>query len=224
MSSLLPAYTHIVNPRLKHTYLLFDDAGTLVIKSPGLSTHHIEQLLIKKSAWIQKSRKKIAAKKGHMPDFSKNPHLYFLGSPFPLLLEKHTAKTTKLHFDNHHFQLTYHTYDPTRFTKHIDTFYKQEAQQYIPPLVTQWAKQMELSFQAIRFRKTKRQWGSCSSGNILNFNTMLMKLPEHLIEYVIVHELSHIDHKHHQRDFWNCVERYLPDYKERVAELKTYTP
>ena len=224
MSSLLPAYTHIINPRLKHTYLAFDDTGTLVIKSPGLSNRHIEQLLIQKSAWIERSRRKIASKKGRYPDFANDPCLYFLGSPFPVLLEKHTHKTTKLCFDNSVFRLTYHTYEPLRFIKHIDTFYKQKAQQYIPPLVTQWAKRMELSFQAIRFRKTKRQWGSCSSGNVLSFNTMLMKLPKHLIEYVIVHELSHIHHKHHQHAFWNCVEHYLPDYKKRIAELKTYTP
>ena len=224
MSSLLPAYTHIVNPKLKHTYLLFDDTGTLVIKSPGLSIHHIEQLLIQKSAWIERSRRKIASKKGRYPDFSNDPYLYFLGKPFPILLEKHTSKTTKLCFDNSVFRLTYHMYEPLLFVKHIDTFYKQEAQQYIPPLVAAWAEKMHCSYQTLRFRKTKRQWGSCSSGNVLSFNTMLMKLPKHLIEYVIVHELSHIHYKHHQHAFWKCVERYLPDYKARVAELKTYTP
>ena len=224
MSSLLPAYTHIINPRLKHTYLLFDDTGTLVIKSPGLSIDHIEQLLIQKSAWIERSRRKIASKKGRYPDFTNNPYLYFLGTPFQVILEKNTSKTTKLDFDNNVFKLIYHTFDTALFTKRIDTFYKQEVQRYIPPLVDQWAEKMGCSYQTVRFRKTKRQWGSCSSGNVLSFNTMLMKLPKHLIEYVIVHELSHIHHKHHQHAFWNCVEHYLPDYKKRIAELKTYTP
>ncbi|SFV89956.1 Putative predicted metal-dependent hydrolase [hydrothermal vent metagenome] len=224
MSSLLPSYTHIVNPKLKHTYLSFDDTGSLVIKSPGLSPHHIEQLLIKKSAWIQRSKKKIASKKGYYPDFSKDPHLYFLGQAVPVLLERHTLKNTKLIFENSLFRLQYHTYDPERFTKHIDTFYRQKAQQYIPPRVEQWAKRMGVTFQSVRFRKTKRQWGSCSCSNTLSFNTMLMKLPQKLIDYVIVHELSHINHKHHRQTFWQCVEHYLPDYKANVAELKTYTP
>ena len=224
MSSILPSYTHIVNPKLKHTYLSFDDTGNLIIKSPGLSPRHIEQLLIKKAAWVQRSRDKISSKKGRFPDFTNNPYLYFLGTPLQIVLEKNTSKITKLDFDNDVFKLIYHTFDTTLFAKRIDTFYKQEAKRYIPPLVDQWAKRMELSFQEIRFRKTKRQWGSCSSGNTLSFNTMLMKLPKHLIEYVIVHELSHIHHKHHRHTFWKCVEHYLPDYKDRVAELKTYTP
>ena len=75
----------------------------------------------------------------------------------------------------------------------------------------------------IRFRKTKRQWGSCSGKNVLSFNTMLMKLPLSVIQYIIVHELAHIKHKHHQKSFWKLVEEHLPDYRQRVAELHTYT-
>ena len=75
----------------------------------------------------------------------------------------------------------------------------------------------------LSFRKTKRQWGSCSAKNDLSFNTMMMKLPQDVIQYIIVHELAHITHKHHQKTFWECVEAYLPEYKTQVKELKNYT-
>jgi predicted metal-dependent hydrolase len=52
---------------------------------------------------------------------------------------------------------------------------------------------------------------------------MLMKLPPTVIAYVVVHELAHIRHKHHQRDFWNLVKRYMPDYQLQIKELHTYT-
>ena len=86
-----------------------------------------------------------------------------------------------------------------------------------------WAENINLSPAYILFRKTKRQWGSCSAKNVLSFNTMIMKLPPDVIEYIIVHELSHIKHRHHQKAFWQLIERYLPDYKRRVQELMTYT-
>jgi predicted metal-dependent hydrolase len=82
---------------------------------------------------------------------------------------------------------------------------------------------MQLFPEAIRFRKTKRQWGSCSGKNVLSFNTMLMKLPEEVIAYVVVHELAHIAHKHHQRSFWKLVGQHMPDYEAHIAELHTYT-
>jgi len=220
---ILPAYKHIINPKLKHTYLTFDIEGSLIIKSPKVSQYYIEQLLLKKSAWINRSREKLLQKKGKALNFSQETELYYKGKNYPLQLIVHNKERIKLLFDQEVFVLYYHHYDEILFQKHIDNFYKEESKECIPPLVSQWAKQMKLTPTEVRFRKTKRQWGSCSGKNVLNFNTMLMKLPLSVIEYIIVHELAHIKHKHHQKSFWNLVEKYMPDYKQRVTELKKYT-
>ena len=221
--NLLPRYTHIVNPKIKHTYLSFDNEGNLVIKSPKVSQRYIEQLLLKKSDWINRSREKILQKKGKLLDFSQGGELYYKGQAYPLKLREHSKKRTKLIFDQERFLLYYHQYDEILFQKHIDTFYKKEAKEFVPLLAEKWSRQMALAPTDIRFRKTKRQWGSCSGKNILSFNTMMMKLPQDVIQYIIVHELAHIKHKHHQKSFWKLVEHYMPDYKQHVAELKKYT-
>lgn len=221
--SLLPQYIHIVNPKLKHIYLSFDNEGNLVIKSPKVSWKQIEQLLLKKASWINTVREKIQKKKGKALDFNSVLELYFMGKAYPLTLTPHSKKRVKLNFDGSTFTLYYHTYDETLFQTHIDRFYKQEAQKQIPSRVAHWAEKMSLSPADIRFRKTKRQWGSCSSKNVLSFNTMMLKLPEDVIQYIIIHELAHIRHKHHQKSFWQLVEAYLPQYKMQVKELKNYT-
>ena len=220
---LLTQYTHIVNPKLKHIYLSFDDEGNLVIKSPKVSQKQIEKLLLKKSSWIQNSRIKFQQKKGKILNFSTSMELYFMGKAYPLILKIYEKKRAKLIFEDEQFTLYYSVYDETLFQTHIDRFYKKEAQIYIPPLVSHWADEMLLSPSDIRFRKTKRQWGSCSGKNVLSFNTMMMKLPKDVIQYIIVHELAHIQHKHHQKTFWQLVESYLPDCKIHIAELKNYT-
>jgi predicted metal-dependent hydrolase len=221
--SLLPQYIHIVNPKLKHIYLTFDNEGNLLVKSPKVSQKKIEQLILKKASWINHSRKKIQQKKGKSLDFSRDKECYFLGQIYPFTLMKHHKKRTLLDFDGQTFTLYYNTYDEKLFQKHVDRFYKNEAQKYIVPHVDRWARKMELTPLDISFRKTKRQWGSCSSKNILKFNTMMMKLPDDVIQYIIVHELAHIKHKHHQKAFWQLVEYHLPDYKTWVKELKNYT-
>lgn len=220
--SLLPHYTHIINPKLKHIYLTFDNEGNLVIKSPKVTQQKIEQLLLKKSSWINNAREKIQQKKGKTVDFSRDLELYFLGKVYPLTLVQHSKKRTHLDFDGETFRLFYHTYDERLFQTHFDRFYKIEAQKHIPSQVEFWAEKMRLSPTNVRFRKTKRQWGSCSGKNVLSFNTMMMKLPYNVIQYIIIHELAHIKHKHHQKDFWQLVEQYLPDYRKQVAELKNY--
>lgn len=220
--SLLPQYIHIVNPKLKHIYLSFDDGGNLVIKSPKVSVKQIEQLLLKKASWISTSRTKLQRKKGKPLDFSSALELYFMGEAYPLTLTPHSKKRVKLDFDGSTFTLFYHTYDERLFQTHIDRFYKKEAEQFIPSCVAQWAEKMSLSPTQIRFRKTKRQWGSCSAKDVLCFNTMMLKLPENVIQYIIVHELAHIKYKHHQKAFWQLVESYLPQYKLQEKELKNY--
>ncbi len=221
--SLLPQYTHIINPKLKHIYLTFDNEGNLVIKSPKVSQRKIEQLLLKKSSWINNSREKIRQKKGKPLDFSNTLELYFMGEAYPLHLVQHSKKRIHFDFDGEKFTLFYHTYDERLFQTHFDRFYKIEAQKHIPSHVEFWTEKMCLSPTSLRFRKTKRQWGSCSGKNVLSFNTMMMKLPHDVIQYIIIHELAHIKHKHHQKDFWQLVQQHLPDYKKQVKELKNYT-
>jgi len=221
--SILPHYIHIIKPKLKHIYLSFNEEGNLVIKSPKVSQIHIEKILLKKASWIQKSRKKFETKKGKILDFTQDSEIYFLGEAHPLTLTQTTKKYTKLTFDGDVFNLHYHIWDPTIFIRHIDAFYKKEIEQYLPLLVEKWAKTMQVTPGKTRFRKTKRQWGSCSANNDLSFNTQLMKLPLSTIEYVVVHELTHITHKHHQKSFWEHLARYLPDYTLQINTLKTYT-
>lgn len=216
-------YRHIINHRLKHIYFVFDDKGTLVIKSPKISQKKIEALLLSKTSWIQASLKKFQNKKGKTLDFTNILELYYLGVCYPLKLIQYDKKRVKLEFDTQGFTLFYHYYDEELFQKYINLFYKKEAERYIPEKVAIFAKKMKLFPQKISFRKTKRQWGSCSGQNNLSFNSMMMKLPKNVIEYIIVHELAHIKYKHHQKTFWKCVEDTLPGYKIQVKELKNYT-
>jgi predicted metal-dependent hydrolase len=74
----------------------------------------------------------------------------------------------------------------------------------------------------LSFRYAKRQWGSCSEKNNISLNIMLAKLPKDLVRYIIIHELSHIKYKNHQKEFWNFVAKYEPRYKQLTQELKKY--
>ncbi|QKF67506.1 peptidase, M48 family (DUF45 domain) [Arcobacter venerupis] len=106
--------------------------------------------------------------------------------------------------------------------KNLDTFYKKEIVKYLPNLVDEYSKKMNLFPTSISYRKNKRTWGSCNYKNGLNFNILLMKFPIELMEYVVIHELAHIEHKNHSKNFWNLVEKYCPDYKQREKIFKSF--
>lgn len=106
--------------------------------------------------------------------------------------------------------------------KSVDEFYRKQANEYITFLVDKHSKIMNLFPTKVSFRKNKRTWGSCNFKNEIRFNFLLMKYPIQIIEYVVIHELAHIVHKNHSKDFWNLVETYCSDYKDREKLFKTF--
>jgi predicted metal-dependent hydrolase len=100
-------------------------------------------------------------------------------------------------------------------TNHDKSYLKTKSQEIILPLVEKWSTIMMLTPTHVGFRYNTSRWGSCSSKNRLNFNTRLATMHPDFIEYVVVHELAHIQHKNHSKDFWAEVEKFLPDYKIR---------
>lgn len=97
---------------------------------------------------------------------------------------------------------------------------KQKAKEFLPNRVEYYSKIMQLYPKSVKINSAKTRFGSCSSQNNINFSAYLMLYPVEAIDYVVVHELAHIKYKNHQKEFYNLVEKYMPDYKKRAALLK----
>ncbi len=85
-----------------------------------------------------------------------------------------------------------------------------------------YSQQHPFVVQEVRVRNFKAQWGSCSSKQTLSFHYKLSLLPEHLMSYVVAHELSHTRHMNHSKTFWAAVEELCPEHKACRKELKQY--
>ena len=95
-----------------------------------------------------------------------------------------------------------------------------KALKYIPSRVAYFAKLMGVNYGRITIRNQITRWGSCSSKGNLNFNCLLLLMPEEVIDYVVVHELCHRKEMNHSKGFWYEVEKVIPDYKKSVQWLK----
>ena len=94
------------------------------------------------------------------------------------------------------------------------------AKKEIPPLVDYYAGIMGLVPASVKITKATKRFGSCSSKNALCFSYRLMQYPQSAIEYVVVHELAHLVHHNHGRDFYELIKSVMPDYKKRDKLLK----
>jgi hypothetical protein len=74
----------------------------------------------------------------------------------------------------------------------------------------------------ILFRDYKSMWGKCTGQGEITYNWKLVMAPPRIVDYVIVHELAHLHHLNHSRDFWDCVEKVIPDHKVRRKWLKDH--
>ncbi len=84
----------------------------------------------------------------------------------------------------------------------------------IPERVRPYAPIVGVTYGRITIRNQKTRWGSCSSKGNLNFNVALMLVPEEVMDYVVVHELTHRKEMNHSQNFWTEVERVCPEYVE----------
>jgi putative zinc protease len=108
--------------------------------------------------------------------------------------------------------------------KTVSKILRKQAKAYLPRRIDFLAEKYGFSFEKLRFSHTGTRWGSCSSSGTISLNIALMNLPHHLIDYVIIHELCHTRQMNHSSKFWQEVEKYCPDYKKYVQEIKQFSP
>lgn len=109
----------------------------------------------------------------------------------------------------------------------ITEIYRTEAKMHLPRRLKTLAAQHGFSFNKVTIRDNRRNWGSCSSGNNISLNLQMMKLPEELIDYILLHELVHTEVKNHGPRFWQRLDevsnKKARQLARQVKKYSTYT-
>jgi len=108
--------------------------------------------------------------------------------------------------------------------KAVIKWYRREAERVFEECVAHFAPLMKVTPKAIKLTSARTQWGSCTSGGVVRLNWQLVTMPLHLIDYVVVHELAHLQEMNHSAAFWRIVARVCPDYAGMRAELRKWSP
>lgn len=217
-------YTLQKSRRARRISLKIDAEKGLRVIIPAHIKVDVEDILREKQPWIQKHLAKFAPRRQ-----------YISGEILPLYgrdsLLQVAASTETRHVSVSHKDGIFTVKIPAALKpaarretvrSALESWYRREAKQYIPPETALIAQQLGFVYQAITIRGQKTRWGSCSSRGNLNFNWRLIMAPHSAIEYVIIHELCHLKVPNHSTQFWSLVAQFCPDYAIHVNWLRKH--
>jgi predicted metal-dependent hydrolase len=100
--------------------------------------------------------------------------------------------------------------------------YKKQAKKVFKLRLDEISQKTEINYKKLKLSSAKKRWGSCSAKGNINVNWRLLLTEDSLIDYVLLHELTHIKHLNHSKRFWKFVEKHDPDYKKKRKRLQDY--
>ncbi|MBM7556774.1 M48 family metallopeptidase [Halanaerobacter jeridensis] len=200
------------------------------IRAPKrLSQAEIESIVEKKAEWILKKQNKLSDVKPapNPKEFLSGEKLPYLGRRYRIKLqESDNVKQVKVKLYQGKFWLmiskSVAEADDRRelIREEVIQWYRSHADAKIKERVKKYQQQIGEEPNAIKVKKQKKRWGSCSSKRNLNFNWKLIMAPMSVIDYLVVHELAHLKYPNHSKEFWQLVEAVIPNYEEKQEWLR----
>jgi len=208
----------IIRTTRKTIALHITDDATLVIKAPfNVNDKTIMEVVHKHKKWIERKKGEI---KTRSPKFS--PKEFVNGEGFLLLGRYYRLKIV----DNQEVPLKFENgfYFSRNALPHArDVFiewYKDMAYRKISERVRWYAQKRDFKYNKVNITNAQKRWGSSSSNRNLNFPWQLIMAPLPVIDYVVVHELVHLEERNHTKVFWNKVKMLIPNYERYKDWLK----
>ena len=197
--------------------------GLVEVRAPfKIEQKEIDSFILQKNSWInkklslQKSIKKPTRKK-----FKNEENFQFLGKNLKLKIT--ISKNKKSYIDDKFIYLVLKNNKENfkeKIKEKLEIFFRETAKDILKNKTLDEAKKIRVTPKKIIVRSYKRRWGSCSYKKDISYNWKLIMAPEKIIHYVVIHELCHLIHFNHSRDFWKSVGKILPDYKSSKEWLK----
>lgn len=120
-----------------------------------------------------------------------------------------------------HIYVECKTDDKDALLKTLTKFYKRQAKKHIEKRLRHFQPQIKKKYKTFTIEANDARWGSCNGRGELTFHWKLMLFPEVAIDYVVIHELCHLEHLNHDRSFWRLVGKLCPDYKNIMPIIGT---
>jgi len=219
---MIRAEVHIVKKNVKHINLKVKPSGEVILTVPQNSTtRDIEYVLKKRSKWINE---KVAFFDTYKEITTKE---YISGESFRYLGRHYRLKVIESQDEGVKLQRGYlqvfvkDQYNLEHKKRLLHKWYIQKAKIYLDKVVYSYKPLIKKDIDRISIREMKTRWGSCNpSKGYINFNLKLIEKPKECIEYVVLHELTHLIYPNHSQHFYAYLDLHMSDWKKRKEKLE----
>ncbi|MDK9693118.1 MAG: M48 family metallopeptidase [Sulfurimonas sp.] len=201
---------HLRKPELKNSYISVKKNAEIILKTPKVSDDFIQRLLLQREPWIRNQLQKVSSLQ--TLSVVLEDEILLFGEIFSIDVDE--AKELRELLQKVKIS------NKDSVIRCYERFYKNYALSYITQRAAHFAQVMQLHYSDLKFKKMRSRWGSCSSKGVITFNTELIKLDKKLIDFIVVHELSHLKHMNHSKEFHSLVHSYIHDAKTLNQKLK----
>lgn len=219
----------------------FDPAGHVILDAPLNATlEELRAVVVEHERWLRRRLESVQSDAMCVaaPRYQSGELVQYLGRAYELVVKEGASAVIRRERNQQlplfpglqgiqgELQVRVTNPQPERVGKQIKRWYAREAEQVFASRFSHWQALpwLEGRLPQWRTRYMRSQWGSCSHDGTIALNTHLIKTPEHVIDYVIVHELCHLVHHDHSRRFYALMSAHMPDWQSRSKELDGYMP
>lgn len=210
----------VTKKKIKNIIIKINREGEILVSAPlNVSDSYIRKVIASKEEWIKSKLASVVSKKEKLERVNSGEIFNYLGKSYIVEVKRSELEYCELKDDRFLIYIKENSNQRREFLINrwiVENFYPK-----VVEMTKDIGKKIGYSANVIKFKDMKTRWGSCNSlTRSITYNHQLYQKSMDIIEYVVLHELSHIPYPHHQKSFWDFVERYMPDWKIRRKLLK----
>jgi len=211
--------------RARHARVVVKPEGEVEVVLPRrMALRHAEPLVAEKRRWIERTLRRFEAARTAAPvRLEDGGAVPFLGEELELRVRVEPGRS-RAHVarrgDTLEVSVAANGREPLR--EALERWYRREARAEIEPRLEAATHRAGRSYRALSIRAQRTRWASCSSSGAMSFNWRLLLAPAQILDYVVEHEVAHLERPDHSPRFWALVERRCPGYREHERWLRRH--
>jgi predicted metal-dependent hydrolase len=207
----------VENVRAKRLTLRIEPGGKglRVTVPPGVPMREVNSFLSRHESWLEQRLAKLPTR----PKVRPGIKIPLRGVPHKIVHEPDTRGTVEVVAGTDGPLLVAHG-DRRHLPRRIADFLQREAKRDIEPLVAKHARAINRRAKAVRYKDTTSRWGSCTSDGVLAFSWRIVMAPKPVINYLVAHEVAHLQEMNHGPGFWKLCRELAPDTDRCKAWLR----